>query len=117
MDGEQSRDFIHVNDIVSLVEHFYLKRPASGLYNCGTGKARTFLSLMDALFKALKRPMKVEWVDTPEQYRKAYQYFTEAEMSRTLGSAYEVPFLSLEEGVADYVRWLQKNELPEATFH
>ncbi len=117
-DGEQSRDFIHVSDIVKLVAHFVDKRPESGLYNCGTGKARTFLSLMQAIFHTLERPMKVEWIDTPEQFRKAYQYFTEADMSRTVHlSGYKTPFLSLEEGVADYVRRLAKNERPESTFH
>jgi ADP-L-glycero-D-manno-heptose 6-epimerase len=85
-DGEQSRDFIHVSDIVKLVEYFLEARPASGLYNCGTGKARTFYALMSTLFEALERPMKVEWIDTPNQYRKAYQYYTEADMSRTLGA-------------------------------
>jgi ADP-L-glycero-D-manno-heptose 6-epimerase len=116
-DGEQSRDFIHVNDIVALVDHFYANKPASGLYNCGTGRARTFKALMEALFKAMDRPFKVDWVDTPEQYRKAYQYFTEADMQRTLATDYKAPFLCLEEGVAEYVKWLAKNERPEQTFH
>lgn len=117
LDGEQSRDFIHVSDIVKLIEHFYSKRPSSGLYNCGTGKARTFLALMTAIFKSLDRPMKVDWIDTPEQFRKAYQYFTEADMSHTLGSGYSSPFMTLEEGVAAYVAWLAKHERPETTFH
>jgi ADP-L-glycero-D-manno-heptose 6-epimerase len=116
-DGEQSRDFIHVDDIVSLVDHFYAGQPESGLYNCGTGKARTFLSLMEAIFRALDRPFKVEWIDTPEQYRAAYQYFTEADMKRTLATGYAKPFLALEEGVAAYVRWLEKHERPEQSFH
>ncbi|MGZ3700184.1 MAG: ADP-glyceromanno-heptose 6-epimerase [Bdellovibrionota bacterium] len=116
-DGEQSRDFIHVSDIVSLVDHFYVNRPANGLYNCGTGKARTFHDLMAAIFATLERPLKIDWIDTPEQYRKAYQYFTEAEMNHTLASGYKAPFLSLEDGVAQYVKWLVKNERPEQTFH
>jgi len=116
-DGEQSRDFIHVDDIVALTAHFLAKKPSSGLYNCGTGQARTFLSLMEAIFRTLDRPFKVEWIDTPEQYRKAYQYFTEADMKHTLASGYGRPFLSLEEGVASYVKWLQKNERPEQTSH
>lgn len=113
-DGEQSRDFIHVRDIVALVDHFYAAKPASGLYNCGTGKARTFLAMMEALCAAADKPLKIDWVDTPEQYRKAYQYFTEADMSRTLATGYKNPFLSLEEGVADYVRWLTQHEKPLA---
>jgi ADP-L-glycero-D-manno-heptose 6-epimerase len=111
-DGEQSRDFIHVNDIVKLVAFFLEAKPASGLYNCGTGKARTFYSLMEALFRSLDKQMKVDWVDTPEQYRKAYQYFTEAKMGHTSGAGYREPFLSLEEGVAAYVDWLKQHDLP-----
>lgn len=117
-DGEQSRDFIHVGDIVKLLEFVMEKKPASGLYNCGTGKARTFYSMMEALFSALKMPMKVEWVDTPEQFRKAYQYFTEAEMSRMKEAGYKEPLFSLEEGVASYVEWLRQNDPKiEATLH
>jgi ADP-L-glycero-D-manno-heptose 6-epimerase len=113
-DGEQSRDFIHVNDIVSLTEFFLEKKPASELYNCGTGRARTFYSMMEALFKALDKPMKVEWIDTPEQYRQAYQYFTQADMSHTLAAGYKRPFLSLEEGVSAYAAWLKANDTASA---
>lgn len=109
-DGEQKRDFIHVNDIVSILDFLAFKLPASGLYNNGTGKARTFYSMMEALFSSLGRPMKIDWIDTPEQYRKAYQYFTQARMEKLLDAGYRQPFLSLEEGVASYVAWLQKNE-------
>lgn len=116
-DGEQSRDFIHVRDIVNLVEHFLEKRPANGLYNCGTGQARTFLDLTKAIFQAIQRPVQIEWMETPEQFRQAYQYFTEADMQHTLASGFDAPFLNLEEGVADYVRWLQKHELPETALH
>lgn len=116
-DGEQSRDFIHVADIVKLIDHFYSKRPASGLYNCGTGQARTFKALMEAIFRALDKPVKIEWIDTPEQFRKAYQYFTEADMSRTVKSGYKAPFMGLEPGVGDYVAWLQKNDAPQGNFH
>lgn len=105
-DGEQSRDFIHVNDIIKLTQFLMEKRPASGLYNCGTGEARTFYAMMEALFSALKLPMDVEWMDTPEQYRKAYQYFTQAEMQKMRAAGYSAPFLSLEAGVSDYVKWL-----------
>ncbi len=116
-DGEQSRDFIHVNDIVALTDHFFEKRPASGLYNCGTGKARTFLALMEAIFATLGRPLAIDWIDTPVQYRQAYQYFTEANMTRTFASGFQGPTLSLEEGVSSYLHWLQKFERPETTFH
>lgn len=108
-DGEQSRDFIHVKDIIQLTQFLMETQPVSGLYNCGTGKARTFYSMMEALFAALKMPMEVEWVDTPEQYRKAYQYFTEADMSKMKSAGYAKPFFSLEEGVSDYVKWLSEH--------
>jgi len=109
-DGEQKRDFIHVNDIVSIIDFLAAKLPISGIYNCGTGKARSFYSMMEALFKALDKPIKVDWVETPEQYRKAYQYFTEARMEKLISVGYKKPFITLEEGVADYAAWLLKNE-------
>ena len=109
-DGEQSRDFIHVSDIVSIIDFLAEKLPASGLYNNGTGKARTFYAMMEALFNALSKPIQVEWMETPEQYRKAYQYFTEARMEKLASVGYKKPFLSLEDGVANYVAWLLKNE-------
>jgi ADP-L-glycero-D-manno-heptose 6-epimerase len=110
-DGEQSRDFIHVSDIVTLTEFVMKKKPASALYNCGTGKARTFYAMMEALFASLGKPMQVDWIDTPPQYRKAYQYFTEADMSRMNKAGYDEPFLSLERGVASYVEWLKANDV------
>lgn len=112
-DGEQSRDFIHVDDIVKLTDFVRTQKPESGLYNCGTGKARTFYSMMEALFKALQKPMDIEWIDTPEQYRKAYQYFTEADMSHTKSAGYQDNFLTLEEGVEKYVKWLLSHEPKE----
>ena len=112
-DGEQSRDFIHVSDIVKLVEFVRTKKPANGLYNCGTGQARTFYAMMEALFAALGKPMQVDWMDTPEQYRKAYQYFTQAEMGKMQNAGYDAPFLSLEDGVKQYVSWLLQHEKPQ----
>jgi ADP-L-glycero-D-manno-heptose 6-epimerase len=110
-DGEQSRDFIHVSDIVALTQFVMEKKPESALYNCGTGEARTFYSMMEALFAALGKSMQVDWIDTPPQYRKAYQYFTEADMSRMKKAGYNKPFLSLEEGVSSYVEWLKANDI------
>jgi ADP-L-glycero-D-manno-heptose 6-epimerase len=109
-DGEQSRDFIHVSDIVKLTKFVMEKKPAPGLYNCGTGKARTFYSMMEALFAALGKPMKIDWVDTPEQYRKAYQYFTQAEMGKMRDAGFREESLSLEKGVKTYVDWLKEND-------
>ncbi len=105
-DGEQKRDFIFVDDIVKLCLFCLEKNPPSGIYNCGTGQARTFLDVSKALFKALGIPQKIEWVDTPEKFRAGYQYFTQADMGKMRGAGYSEAFLPVEEGVAIYVKWL-----------
>lgn len=106
-DGEQKRDFIFVEDIVKLCLFCLEKNPTSGIYNCGTGRARTFLDVSYALFKAMGKESKIEWVDTPEKFRAGYQYFTQADMGKMKKAGYSEPFLSIEEGVARYVKWLQ----------
>lgn len=103
-DGEQKRDFIFVDDIVKLCLFCWEKKPASGIYNAGTGQARTFLDLSKALFKALGKDPKIEWVETPEKYRAAYQYFTQADMGKMKKAGYNDAFLSIEEGVSRYVK-------------
>lgn len=103
-DGEQLRDFVYVKDLVRicvwLMEHY----PASGLYNLGTGKARSFADLASATFAALDLPADIRFIDMPEDIRDKYQYFTEADMSKLLAAGYSTPFHSLENGVDDYVR-------------
>lgn len=113
-DGEQSRDFIHVHDIVNLIRFFMQKLPPSALYNCGTGKARTFRDLVEAIFASLDKPVQIEWTETPPQFRKAYQYFTEADMSRVREAGYKASFIALEDGVKQYVEWLKENDATEA---
>jgi ADP-L-glycero-D-manno-heptose 6-epimerase len=108
-DGEQKRDFIFVDDIVKLVLFCLEKNPPSGIYNCGTGRARTFVDLANALFKAIGKETNIEWMDTPEKFRKGYQYFTEADMTKMKKAGYSEPFLSIEEGVDQYVKWLKTN--------
>jgi ADP-L-glycero-D-manno-heptose 6-epimerase len=108
-DGEQKRDFIFVDDIVNLCLFCVEKKIPSGIYNCGTGKARTFLDLSKALFKALGLEPKIQWVDTPLKFRAGYQYFTQADMDKMKQAGYHQPFLPIEEGVARYVEWLKKN--------
>jgi ADP-L-glycero-D-manno-heptose 6-epimerase len=78
-------------------------RKNSGIYNLGTGKARTFLDLTKATFKAMNQAEKISFIDTPEDIRDKYQYFTEAKMAKLVGIGYNRPFHSLEDGVADYV--------------
>lgn len=108
-DGEQKRDFIFVEDIVKLCLFCLEKSPASGIYNCGTGQARTFMDVSKALFKAMGLEQRIEWVDTPEKFRSGYQYFTQADMGKMRSAGYKEPFLMVEEAVAKYVQWLKAN--------
>lgn len=108
-DGEQKRDFIFVDDIVKLCLFCLQKSPASGIYNCGTGQARTFLDVSKALFKAMGLEQKIEWVDTPEKFRAGYQYFTQADMTKMKKAGYAEPFRAVEEGVTKYVAWLKSH--------
>ncbi|NND09392.1 MAG: ADP-glyceromanno-heptose 6-epimerase [Saprospiraceae bacterium] len=103
-DGHQSRDFIYVQDILSICIFCMQRRPADGLYNAGTGHARTFLDLVRATFHAMDQDPSIEFIDTPADIRDTYQYFTEAKMDKLLSQGYTVPFHSLEQGVKQYVR-------------
>jgi ADP-L-glycero-D-manno-heptose 6-epimerase len=102
-DGEQKRDFIFVNDVVDVMCHLMHNRENSGIYNLGTGKARTFLDLVRATFKAMEIEENIEFIDTPEDIRDNYQYFTCADMGKLRKAGYVRPFTSLESGVNDYV--------------
>lgn len=109
-DGQQLRDFVYVKDLVDVCLFLMHKQPKSGLYNLGTGKARSFLDLAKAVFAALNLTENIDFVDTPVDIRDKYQYFTEADMSKLHKAGYEKPFTSLEEGVKDYVQnYLEKN--------
>lgn len=102
-DGEQQRDFVAVEDVLDAL-HFALERPlARGIYNLGTGRARTFLALAHVTFAALGRTPAIEFVDTPEALRARYQYFTEARMEKLRAAGWTRPPTPLEGGVADYV--------------
>lgn len=110
-DGAQSRDFVYVKDVINVMYWLYLKRPASGLYNLGTGKARTFHDLATNTFKALEKEPDISFIDTPIDIRETYQYFTEADMSKLRRAGYEEEFYSLEAGIEDYVKnYLAKGE-------
>ena len=102
--GEQERDFVYVKDVVEVMMFLMHHRKDSGLFNLGTGKARTFLDLARGVFKALDIPENISFVPTPEDIRDKYQYFTEANMSKLVNIGYDRPFTDLEEGVADYVQ-------------
>jgi len=103
-DGGQLRDFVYVKDVVEVMLFLWEYEVESGLYNLGTGKARTFLDLAKATFKALGVEENISFIDTPEDIRDKYQYFTEANMTKLLNQGYNIPFYSLEEGVEDYVQ-------------
>lgn len=102
-DGEQLRDFVYVKDVVEVCMFLMKHRKDSGIYNLGSGKARTFLDLVKNTFKAMGKEEKIEFIDTPADIRDKYQYFTEANMNKLLSIGYNKPFHTLEEGVKDYV--------------
>lgn len=109
-DGEQMRDFVYVKDVVEVCLFLMHHRQNSGIFNLGSGKARTFLDLVKNTFKAMHLPEDISFVDTPEDIRDKYQYFTEANMQKLINIGYNVPFHTLEEGVQDYVsNYLAKN--------
>ncbi|MFN5416920.1 MAG: ADP-glyceromanno-heptose 6-epimerase [Flavobacteriia bacterium] len=103
-DGGQLRDFVYVKDVVEVCMYLKNESPTSGIYNLGSGKARTFLDLATNTFKALDKEAKISFIDTPEDIRDKYQYFTEANMNKMIASGYKIPFHTLEEGVEDYVK-------------
>ena len=103
-DGEQKRDFIYVKDVVNVLFYFMLHKDYPGIINLGTGNARTFLDLSRATFEAMGKEADVHFVDTPEDIRDKYQYFTEAKMDKLRQAGYNLPFYALEEAIADYVQ-------------
>ncbi len=103
-DGEQKRDFIYVKDVLDICIFLMHHRRDSGLYNVGTGRARTFWDLATATFRAMDREPKIEFIPTPEDLRPNYQYFTQADMEKLRGVGYEKAFTSLEQGIDHYVR-------------
>ena len=102
--GEQKRDFIYVKDAVDVTLHFFEHRESSGLFNCGTGQARTWLDLTRALFAAMDRPPDIRFVPLPPALRGKYQYFTQADTAKLRGAGYTRNFAPLEESVRDYVQ-------------
>lgn len=103
-DGEQLRDFIYVKDVTDVLYFLMRRGEKPGLYNLGTGKARTFLDLARAVFRSMDLPGNIEFIDTPDDIRDKYQYFTEAEMDKLRNAGYEFPFYTLEDGIEEYVQ-------------
>ncbi len=104
-DGEQKRDFVYVKDVVDVCYYLYKNQQSeSGLYNVGTGEARTFRDLGASVFQALDLDTNINFIDTPEDIRDTYQYFTEADISKLRAAGFDQKFHSLEDGVKDYVQ-------------
>jgi ADP-L-glycero-D-manno-heptose 6-epimerase len=106
-DGMQLRDFLYVKDAVDMTLFFLDRKAPGGIYNVGTGQARSWLDLAGALFRAMERELKVEFIPMPEAIREAYQYRTQAEMAKLGAAGYGAPIRSLDEAVADYVPYLE----------
>jgi ADP-L-glycero-D-manno-heptose 6-epimerase len=116
-DGEQKRDFIYVKDAVAMTLHFLAHRHNGGLFNCGTGQARSWKDLALGVFAAMKLPPQIEFIEMPPVLQGKYQYFTQAPMERMRKAGYQTPFTSLEAAIDDYVStYLSKSE-PSNTGH
>jgi len=103
-DGEQKRDFLYVKDAVAMTLHLAVTPKANGLFNVGSGAARTWLDLANAVFAALDRKPNIQFIEMPETIRDKYQYFTQADISRLRDTGYNAPITPLEDAVTDYVR-------------
>ena len=102
-DGDQRRDFIYVDDAVAVVRWLMETPTVSGIFNTGTGKARSFRDLVSALYRALGHEPRIEYVDMPDNIRGQYQYFTQAKVDNLLHAGYNAGFISLEDGITNYV--------------
>jgi ADP-L-glycero-D-manno-heptose 6-epimerase len=103
-DGEQKRDFLYVKDCVAMTLHLAATPRANGLFNIGSGQARTWIDLSNGVFAALKKKPVIKFIEMPETIRDKYQYFTQANLMRLHGAGYATPVTSLENAVVDYVR-------------
>ena len=102
-DGEQARDFIHVEDVAKVILFFKHHRKNSGIYNVGTGVSRTYYSLTQAIFKSMKLNENIRFIDTPDDLLGKYQYFTCANINKLKSIGYNDSFISLEDGIEDYI--------------
>jgi len=102
-DGEQKRDFIYVKDVVGILLYFLTNKKINGIFNVGSGKARTFVELTNAVFSSLGKKPLIEFIEMPSELKLRYQYETQAEMTKLKKAGYNTPFYSLEDGIKDYV--------------
>ncbi|MCD6152992.1 MAG: ADP-glyceromanno-heptose 6-epimerase [Syntrophobacterales bacterium] len=111
-DGEQKRDFVYVKDCIEVVWWLLQNREVNGIFNLGTGQARTWNDLARAVFAAMDRQPEIEYCEMPESIRGQYQYFTEAQMDKLRSAGYTIPVKSLEDAISDYVvNYLAKGEI------
>jgi ADP-L-glycero-D-manno-heptose 6-epimerase len=109
--GKQMRDFVYVKDVVDVCMHLMEYRKKSGIYNLGSGTARTFVDLATSVFSSLGKAPDIEFIDTPQDIRDKYQYFTQADMTKLGTTGYEQPFTTLEAGIRDYItNYLSKGQ-------
>ena len=102
--GEQKRDFIYVKDVIDMTLYFYENKDVNGLFNIGTGKSRTWVDLVTAVFNAMDKPVNIEFIDMPDHLKDKYQYFTEANIDKIRTSGYTKEISSLEDGISDYIK-------------
>ena len=108
-DGKQLRDFIYIKDAVDMTLHLLDNRLINGIFNIGTGKARSFYDLAVSAFTAMNREVNIEFIDMPVTLRNKYQYFTESDMRKLRESGYDKPTMSFDEAAKDYVAYLESN--------
>ncbi|MBN1522797.1 MAG: ADP-glyceromanno-heptose 6-epimerase [Candidatus Aureabacteria bacterium] len=102
-DGEQKRDFIYIKDVLEVMIFFYENKKLAGLFNVGKGQADTWNDVARSMFKALNKPVNIEFIDMPDELRPRYQYFTEADITQLRDAGYKKEFTSIEESVKDYI--------------
>jgi ADP-L-glycero-D-manno-heptose 6-epimerase len=109
-DGEQKRDFVYVKDAVGMTLFFLDNLDKNGIFNVGSGNARTWKDLVTAIFNAMGKPVNIDYIDLPKSLSQKYQYFTEANLSKVKKAGYAKSLSTLEDGVTDYVKnYLLKN--------
>ena len=108
-DGEQKRDFIHVSDCINVILWFYKNKKKSGIFNVGTGRPRTFLDVTKNLFKQLNKKEKINYIKTPKNVLKHYQYFTKANLNKLRKYGYKKKFKNIEDGIKLFLKENKKN--------
>jgi ADP-L-glycero-D-manno-heptose 6-epimerase len=106
-DGEQLRDFVYIIDAVDMTLFFIDRKDKNGIYNVGSGKARTWNDLVSALFKSMGKPLNIEYINLPKHLKDKYQYFTEARLEKIKNAGYNKTVTFLEKGINEYVDYLQ----------